>query len=336
MNAQELLSLVDHQKIWQNIVGESRLNHSFLRPSWLGSDKRPSCRLSLKGDKIRFYDPPLQINWDILDGYKALYPQDTWHEIEDTILKWNGSTKPTSELLNSGELAEKKFILIPKIVEWSDFGINYWAKRGVSIKRLSNPSTLTQEVCGHELVGTNAQGDFYSSQFGQGFVFHCNGKVKIYYPDIEKYRKWKGRFQPEDVWIVDRTEHRAAKGVPDNKTLLICKGNKDLLVWSTIVSCDLMNVSGEGVFPNLNWLMENVRMKYERVVICFDGDDAGVLGSNKLLNILESISDIGTFVCKIWNWPSGPSKDLDEYRVEHGKPCTIKFLKENHFHKIFS
>lgn len=335
MSPSDLLNTIDQQKVWEHIVGEGRINHSFLRPSWLGPDHKPSCRLSIKGNKIRFHDPARSINWDCLDGMNALYPNLSWQEKEEKMLLWSGTSRPTSNLLESGELFEKRFVLIPKIIDWTQWGLSYWEARGVSKERLSNPQTLVQEVCGHEIAGTNQQGDFFSSQDGQGFVFHCNGKIKIYYPFAEKERKWKGKLGPEDVCLVDRSRHRTKKGVPDTKTLLIAKGRKDMLVWSTIVDCDLMELTAEGVLPNANWFLTNVRMKYERCVIILDPDEAGIQGANKLLNILLNLSDIGTFVVKSWPFPDPISKDLDRYRVDNGHAQTIKFLKQNNFHKIF-
>ena len=335
MKASELFSMIDQQRVWGQLVGHERIGDRFFRPSWMGADKTPDCRLGIKGDKVRFYDPSKRLNLDILDCYKMMYPNDGWKETVDRILTWSGSSAPTAGLINSGALYEPTFVLKPKVIEWTPWGIEYWEKRGVSVKQLSNPETLTQEICGHEISGINDQGDYFIAQYGQGFVYHCNGKVKCYYPFADKTRKFKGRFNNNDVWLVDRSERRRVLSKPESGILLIAKSSKDFFCWVNLVDCDLMTVPSETVFPTPDWLMTNVRMKYEKVVIVFDCDEAGVKGANELQNLLLSLSDIGTFVVQNWPWPDPVTKDLDKYRVEYGHEQTVKFLIQNNFHKIF-
>jgi hypothetical protein len=195
---------------------------------------------------------------------------------------------------------------------------------------------MIQEVCGYDMTGENELGMTSTSQFGKGFVYWSNEKPKLYFPEAPKERKFKGKFQPNDVWLLDRSARRTALGKPNNKLLLVSKSNKDLAVWANFVDCDLMNVNGEGVFPTPDWLMTNVRMKYEKVIICFDPDPAGIKGANDFQKMLQGLSDIGNFVVKIWNWPDIVSKDIDRYRVDYGHDQTLKFLLQNNFHKIFS
>lgn len=335
MSPQELLNSVNQQRIWGFLVGHERIGDQFLRPAWIGPDHKPSCKLGLKGGKVRFYDPPKQLNLDILDAYKLMRPGDSWDQTVEQILAWNGTSKSTAELLMSGDVRAPKFVLNPLIVEWTDWGKSYWASRGVDYSILSHKSIFTQEICGYEMHGSNDQGDFFQSQYARGFVYWCNDRPKLYFPEAPKERKFKGRLRADDVWLVKRGKYRESTGKPDTKTLLIAKSNKDLLVWIPFVSCDLMNVSAEGVFPSSEWLMTNVRMKYDRVVIVFDPDDAGVKGANELQNRLLSLSDIGTFVVKSWNWPDLETKDLDKFRTEYGHKETLKFLNRNGFNKIF-
>ena len=335
MSPSELIQVVDQQRIWGFLVGHERVGDRFLRPSWSGTDKSPDCRLGIKGNKIRYYDPSKGHNFDILDCYKLVYPNDSWQETVERVLAWNGSAISSVNLINSGQLFEPRFVLVPKVIDWSEWGIAYWQKMGVDYKILSHPKILTKEICGYEISGTSDVGDYYSSQFARGFVYYCNGKVKVYLPEAPKGKRFKGRCKPEDCWLVDRSPYRKGKGLSDTKTLLVSKSCKDMLVWLQFVSCDLMAVSAEMVFPDSNWLLTNVRMKYQRVIVVFDSDETGISGANKLANSLENLSDIGAFTTKVWNWPTGGVKDLADYRVENGYDQTLKFLKQNNFHKIF-
>lgn len=336
MSAQELIQSVDQLKVWGNIVGCDRLGVRFLRPAWMGKDKTPDCKLSIKGDKIRFSDPARGIFWDIIEGYKNLFPHDGFNEMAEKMLSWSGGSVPTSTLIGKGELYQPNFVLTPKVIEWTEWGIDYWAKRGITVDKLSNPKCLTQEICAHEISGTNEQGDYYSLQYGQGFVYWCNGRPKCYYPFAPKEKKFKGRLRANDCWVLNRGAYRDLKGLPDTKTLLISKSNKDTLCWTNFVACDLMAIAAEGTFPDSDWLMTNVRMRYERVIVVFDPDPAGIRGANELQNRLLSLSDIGTFVVKVWCWPDPVAKDLDKYLVENGHEATQRFLIANNFHKIFT
>lgn len=335
MSPQELLDSVDHLKVWEHLVGESRLNHRFLRPSWLGGDHRPDCKLGLKKGKVRYYDPPRGLSWDILDGYAAKYPQDDWTSTVENMLSWSGTSKATIDQLNKNELWVPNFILTPRVVEWSDWGKEYWAKRGVDYTKLSHKAILTQEICGYETNTETELGSTYFSQMARGFVYWANGHCKCYFPEEVKDRKFRGRLKANDCWLVDRNKYRQLENKPDTKTLLVAKSNKDMLVWLQFVSCDLACVAAEGSFPDAEWLLNNVRMKYERVLIIFDPDSAGLKGANDLQMRLLSISEVGNFAVKVWPWPDPVSKDIDQYRVDNGFEQTIHFLKANNFHKIF-
>jgi len=334
ISPKELLDSVDHLRIFGHLLGFSRLGVRFKSP--FRTDHQPDCKLSLYNGKISFFDPPKGVKWDILDTFKFVYPNYTWEETVRTILSWNGTAPSTVNQVTTGDLRQPKSVLTPKVVDWDERGIAFWEKRGLSVKDLSNPDSFVQQVCGYEIDGENDMGTFMNTQFCDGFVYWCNDKPKLYFPGAPKDRKFRGHLSENDVWLLKRGKHREEKGKPDTKTLLVGKGNKDLLVWSTIVDCDLMNVSAEAVFPTSEFLFENVRKTYERVIICFDPDETGANGSLKLKSILDGMSDIGTFVVKVWNWPDPVTKDLDQYRVDYGRDATLKFLKQNSFHRLFN
>lgn len=333
MSPTELYEKIDQLKCFEQLVGYDRLGIKFCAPHWMRQDKRPDCKLHLSGGRVRFFDPARDLNIDLIDTYKMWAPGSTWEQLEEDLLRWSGSASPTSQQIRTGSLYQPKFTLTPMVREWTEWGIEFWKKRGITTKRLAG---LVQEIYGYEMVGQNDMGDFRQEQYANGFVYWCNDKPKCYFPDAPKERKFRGHFREDDVWVFDRSERRAKLGLPDTKTLLISKSNKDLLCWSTIVNCDLMNLSAEGVFPTINFLLTRVRIPYERVVICLDPDETGVKGANKLQSILFGLSDIGTFDVKVWNWPDPVSKDLDKYLVDHGKKDTIKFIKANGFHRLFN
>lgn len=334
VSLKEIIESVDQLACWSNLIGVSKLGVRFNSPFRV--DKRPDCKLVLKGDgKVRFIDPARKISWDLLDAYKEKFPAKSIEDFINDLKEWSGSGPSTAMLARNGYLRQPRFVLEPMVVEWSEWGIDYWARRGVTIKQLSNPKCLTQEVCGYQLSGENDTGEFHQFQYVQGFVYWCNGKPKCYFPGAPKEKKFRGNFNENDVWLVDRSKRREKLGVPDQKMLLIAKGNKDFFVWSSLVNCDLMNLSAERVFPTDDFLFKNVRLKYEKVLIVLDPDPTGVAGGEELKRKLLSLSDIGGFQVVSWPFPDREAKDLDKYRETHGEIETKKFLMRSGFGKLF-
>lgn len=329
----DIIEAVDQLAVWYHLVGMSKLGIRFRSP--FRTDKNPDCKLVLKDGKVRFMDPSKRISWDLLDAYKHKFPSASISDFINDITNWSGSGVSTAMLARNGYLRQPKFVLQPMVVEWTDWGKEFWEKRGISIDDLSDPECLTQEICGYELSGENDMGEFHQYQYCQGFVYWCNDKPKCYFPTAPKEKKFRGNFNQNDVWLLDRSKRRETLGLPDNKLLLIAKGNKDLHVWRTLVNCDLMNLSAERVFPTDDFLFNRIRMKYEKVLIVLDPDDTGIKGGEELKKKLLSLSDIGDFKVVSWPFPDKEMKDLDKYRLEHGEKQTKIFLNKNGFSKIF-
>lgn len=336
MTPKQLLASVDHLRIWGHLTGVTKLGVMFRSPFRV-EDKSPGCKLGLwKGD-VKFFDKSRRITWDIIEGYKAKYPQKTWDEVCADILFLNGTSASTTQQLMTGSLKEPKVKITPIVGPWTPQGLLYWEKRGVTREMLDDPQTLTQQITGYLAEGENETGPFSKVITKRGFVYWVNGKPKMYFSYEEKGRKFKGHLRNDDVWLLKRHPEGLGQGpsTNDTNTLLISKSNKDLHVWRKFVRCDLMTVQAEGSLPSLDFLLTNVRIPYKRVVIVFDPDPAGIEGANKLQNQLQSLSDIGTFVVKVWNWPDLETKDLDKYREVNGYKKTSDFLWKNGFYNIF-
>lgn len=327
MSPKELLASVDHLRIWAHLIGVTKLGVMFRSP-FRAEDKSPGCKLGLYKGDVKFFDKSRGLTWDIIEGYKAKHPDTKWDELCAEILRWNGTSASTVQQLTTGTLKEPKVKLTPIVGPWTPQGLLYWSKRGVTREMLDDPQTLTQQITGYLAEGENESGFFSREIVKRGFVYWVNGKPKMYFSYEEKGRKFKGHLKNDDVWLLKRPSN-------DTGTLLIAKSNKDLQVWRRFVRCDLMSVQAEGALPSLDFLFTNVRMVYRRVVIVFDPDPAGVQGANKLQTQLQSLSDIGTFVVKVWNWPDKETKDLDKYRELKGYQKTSDFLHTNGFYKIF-
>jgi len=327
MTPKELLASVDHLRVWNHMIAQGRLNTVFKSP--FRDDPSPGCKLGLwKGD-VKFFDKSKNLTWDIIDAYRHLHPSDSWQETVDAILGYNGSAKPTSEQVKEGTVRGAEVKMTPVVGPWTEQGLLYWAKRGVTREMLDDPQTLTQQITGYIVEGTNEFGPYRTRVIKRGFVYWANEKPKFYFSYEEKGKKFKGHIGNDDVWHLIRPNN-------DTGTLVISKSNKDLQVWRTFVRANILAVQAERSLPTKDWMFRNIRMRYKRVVIVFDPDEAGVLGAEKLKKDLESLSDIGTFVVKVWNWPDPVTKDIDQFRADHGDIATYQFIQEHGFYNVFS
>ena len=260
MKAAELIDLIDQAKVWYGLIGVSSLSARFRSP--FRHDPHPGCKLYKKDGKIKFADISRGIKYDIIDAYKLLHPQATWQEVCDGILALNGNSLSTRQQIEMGIIKEPKSVLTPDVITWTDWGLGYWAARGVTEWDLNEPSTLTQEISGYTITGKDNQGNAYQRSYKkQGFVYWANGKPKFYFPLAEKKDKFKGSLQNNDCWLYVR-DWDPLSGTP--ATLLISKSHKDLHVWKHFVKASLMAVTAEKVFPDREWLLTNVRMKFDR------------------------------------------------------------------------
>lgn len=331
MKASELIESVDQAKVWQGLIGVSSTSARFRSP--FRTDSNPGCKLFKKDGKIKFSDKSKGVCYDLIDAWKLLNPhKSTWPEVCEGILALNGQSLSTKQQIEMGLIKEPKSVLTPNVIPWTEGGLEYWERHGVTERDLSDPETLTQELSGYTITGKDDQGNSYQRSYKkQGFVYWANEKPKFYFPLADKKDKFKGSLTNNDAWLLTRID----EDFTGPRTLVVSKSHKDLHVWKHFVRCSLMAVTAEKVFPDAEWLMTNVRMKFDRVVIVFDDDETGQEGSAELKLKLDSLSDIGDFKVRVWNFPDKTTKDLAGYRYTNTHKETFTFLKENGFYKIF-
>jgi hypothetical protein len=322
-----LLESIDQWRAWGCLIGVSDPYTRFLSP--LRPDRQPGCKLASFNGGVKLYDGKTDTYMDLIEFVRWQNPSLTFTEALEQFATLGGSNHtPANVLQTSRHSGTQRVSMVPLVVPFSKQGLLYWEKRGVTEEMLSDPMTRTEQVRGY----------LYTTEEGatrqvtkRGFVYWAGDKPKFYFPSELKGNKFRGKHNENDVWLWTNP-----KGVEnETRTLLICKANKDLHVWKSFVKADLMNLSAEGVIPTPEFLFDNVRKCYDRVVICLDNDETGNKGAAKLKERLMSLSDIGRFRVEVWNWPDPITKDLDGYRAEFGHAATKEFLKEKGFYKIF-
>ena len=138
-----------------------------------------------------------------------------------------------------------------------------------------------------------------------------NNKVKVYRPMSDKGKyKWLSNATNNEIQGLYQLEY-------DSHTLVITKSMKDVMCLRSF-GIDSIAPQAETNYLNVE-MANNVTQKYEKIVILYDNDDAGINGASELQKILPK--------AKISFIPiSSKCKDISEYFSIYGIEKTIELL----------
>ena len=316
----DLVTNINQLNVWYQLIGIGDFKSRFRSP--FRDDKNPNCYLLQIGGHVKFCDPT-QVGKDkfksLFDMVQHLNPAFTTGKIMEEI-KRLGDIRNVPKSINHAFDLRKKLDQgnLPsfedyKFCGWTEPHLDFWAQRGVGREQLDRPGTLVKPINGYTL--SNSKG--YRSVEAFGFTYFIGNEIKRYCPyEARGFAKFGGRVSPDNFWHLKR----------GSQTLLICKSNKDLLVWENLCKSDLCCFISENTIPSDPKLLALVR-KYTKVIICFDPDDAGKKSSKALAEKIEELSGKKAVV---FNWPDAETKDVDRYRQIHGHKKTIFFIKSSY------
>lgn len=305
----ELLSSINQEKVWFNIVGNVRLEQFILNP--LREDKHAgSCRLIERNGTIFLHDwASKEYSWkDCISTYCELHPYKSWKEVCYDLLNMSRNNIQMSYMSIPGIKKEKKIIEYKPIYrDWSLQDKKYWSKRGVHLEQLERKSTYTKPIKGFYKYENGVES---KTLFGDlCYCYHFNNKVKMYFPN-KRHQRFEGNQTHKDIWEIQR-----------DKTLLISKSNKDMLVLENIVPFSITHVQAEeyGFPPNekiFEW-----ETYYNKVIIFLDNDNAGIKGATRLGSMFIYIQPEIIYID-----PKYDIKDIDEMYCQWGEQETIDYL----------
>lgn len=316
---EDLMANINQLAVWYQLIGIGDLRTRFRSP--FRDDKNPNCYLLEVDGNVKFCDPT-QIGKNkfrsLFDMIQHLNPTYTTGKIMEEIRRL-GQIKTVPKDVNHAFDLRKRLdqASLPsfeayKFCDWTEHHMDFWAQHGVRREQLDRLTTLVKPIRGYTV--SNAKG--FRSVEAFGFTYFIGNEIKRYCPFADKgFAKFGGRVSPDNFWHLRR----------DSNVLLISKSNKDLLVWENFCKADICCFGSENTVPSDSKLITLLR-RYDKIVICFDPDDAGIRSS---VFVSEKIKDLTGKTPLIKNWPCKESKDIAKYRQLHGHKATLLFIKNN-------
>lgn len=310
-NKQWLLSQIDQERVWSNILGYSfKIGQWILNP--LRTDKHlGSCSIiwSNKNDNLILMDyaDKRTSGFDCITAYQYLYPQKKWDEVCSDLLNIAQSFPTSAYKILPGIIKEKISEFTPFYRDWTQEDIDWWDLRGVVLEQLNRDVTLTKPVKGyfHKKEGKETQVHFNE----QCYCYHHQDKVKFYFPNRKNFR-FIGNISKEDIWYLNK----------GSDILFISKSNKDLLVLDNLLDVNLTMIQSETNYPSSDKFYE-WECSHKEVYVLMDNDNPG-------RQIAQEIKKQFLYIpCKIIEInPLTKCKDIDEYYVKHGFNETFDYL----------
>lgn len=312
-NKQWLLSQIDQERIWANIIGYSfKLGQKILNP--LRTDKHVgSCSInwSNKSENLVLLDfaDSRTNGFDCITAYQFLHPQKSWDEVCNDLLRIAQAMPTSAYKVVPGLVKQSEVDFVPIYRDWLESDIQWWSKRGVRLDQLERPDTLTLPVSGYIQKKEGKQSEVHFSELC--YCYHHLDKFKFYFPNRKSWR-FIGNMNKNDVWFLNRM----------SDILFICKSNKDLLVIENINdSFNLTHVISESTGHPTTDIIFEWESIYKKIFILFDNDEAGRRGS-ELLKSKFLYSDVSILnMSNIYN-----HKDIDEFFCKEGIHKTKLFF----------
>lgn len=159
------------------------------------------------------------------------------------------------------------------------------------------------------------QANFYYTEKEPMYAYSIYDRYKIYRPHSRRTEKWRNNCSSFDVQGMEQ--------LADNGDLLIItKSLKDVMVLHELGYNAIAPQSENSSIPKV--IMDHLKLRFKNIIILFDYDDGGILGSQKLS---EKYSIPYKFIPKHY-LDLYSIKDVSDFVKEFGKEQTLTMLKE--------
>jgi len=310
-NKQWLLSQIDQERVWANIIGYSfKLGQKILNP--LRTDKHVgSCSInwSNKSENLVLLDfaDSRTNGFDCITAYQFLHPQKSWDEVCNDLLRIAQAMPTSAYKVVPGLVKQSEVDFVPIYRDWLESDIQWWNKRGVRLDQLERPDTLTLPVSGYIQKKEGKQSEVHFSELC--YCYHHLDKFKFYFPNRKSWR-FIGNMNKNDVWFLNRM----------SDILFICKSAKDLLVIENLCDFNLTMIQSETNYPS-NDIFYEWECSHKKAYVLTDNDNAGRRISQEIKKQFLYIP------CEtIEVEPETNCKDIDEYYVKNGFTETFDYL----------
>lgn len=214
------------------------------------------------------------------------------------------ATNATRKIISSykPEVIERKRLIQIKPQHWTKIDAKYWTQFGISSKTLKRFNVYSAKF-----VFLDKQLILQYTDYSPVYAYKFNGRTKIYRPFADKTQfKWMSNVQHEDLQGLEQLEYKS-------DTLIITKSLKDVMC--------LFELGYEAVAPQSENtrtqfdLLKELIPKYEKIIILYDNDEAGMLGAKTLEEFLNEEKVKTVFI------KDPKTKDISDYIQTYGKHC---------------
>lgn len=286
--SERLFECVSSYDIFCSFIGEDvKVGEVILSP--IRKDNRPTFILFVPEDKDEVYFKDFA--WQGGSVFKfvklfALYQESiNLKEFTDVIryidsrmgigLFENTKKKPIQRrVLDTSFYASKRVIKF-KSREFTDRDIEYWSSYHISEEtlRFFNVKSV------HKLLNENNEVVWTVSTRTLTFAYIIYNKIKLYRPEESSDFKWRNTCPGHYIQGLKQMLERKS----NNTSLIITKSLKDVMVFYEFVGDRYDTIAPHSeTYIFSDTLLNTLYNKYERIIIIFDFDLAGVAGANKL------------------------------------------------------
>lgn len=331
-NYNDVFKYVDQLAVWKDICNDSTLQINEMICNPLRADNNPSCYLREYNQVILMTD----YAFPEYNKYTCVHAVAQLHNItlnqaaqviigkyvfNTNLSIFNPVSKQRSGIKVKKYITENKgkFHFVPHIntdkePTFTKQGAEYWIKRGITSKQLKEHNVYSVYCWYYNdrmIIPKSLCFAYYEPD---------TGHTKLYQPLAEH----SNRFPYSSM-----TKNHINKGNThvDSNIAILTKSLKDLMVLENMFpDVNIYSIESESMIPDDLSLF----CKYDKLLVLFDNDEAGIYASNKMCELLRS-KDINAINVSI-NVECFPDcKDADDIIVKHQHliPLFIKYIYDS-------
>lgn len=263
-----ILSKVTEYDIYAKYIGQFKVGMIYNSP--FRKDKNPSFGIyySKRTKQLLFKDHGTGECGNVIKFVSLFTGKTEYNDILSDIVDKLNITNNT-KLVSSKQYIQPTETVIGVVrQEFTDVDINYWKQFNISINTLKkfNVNSIKYYLCNGIVKGT------YKRE-NPMYAYKVYNNFKIYRPLADKYTKWRNNLTDYDI---QGYEQLPQKG----DILFITKSMKDVMCLHEM-GYPAVSPSSESTFLPKD-VLEQLKTRFERIIILFDRDTSGVKRSRKL------------------------------------------------------
>lgn len=265
-----ILSKVTEYDIYARYLGQFKVGYIYNSP--FRKDKNPSFGifLSRKSGRLLFKDHGNGECGDVIKFVSLVTGINNYNDLLNRIIKDMQITNNT--VLHSTKEYKNNNETVISVVrqDWTDIDIDYWSQFHISIDTLKkfSVSSIKYYLCDGIVKG------IYKDE-NPMYAYKVYDHFKIYRPLADKYTKWRNNLGVYDI--------QGYKQLPEKGDLLIItKSLKDVMCLYEM-GYAAISPSSESTFITSD-VIDALKLRFKRILICFDRDPSGCKNSIKLYN----------------------------------------------------